>query len=85
MLDPESVVLYGELFKSRKFRYSLMEILNAYTKTQIVSFSNYNMQLEDIGPATMAISRFFMSGGVLPSTPYIPSAVPSSLETAGLR
>ena len=66
LLNPDSVILYGEAFEHRKFRNAFMQELSAYTKSQKVNFSDYNMQLEGIGPATTAISLFFLSGGVIP-------------------
>ena len=66
LLNPDSVILYGEPFDSRKLRYRLVEELTAYTKAQKVSFSDFNMQLEVMGPATTAISAFFLSGGEIP-------------------
>jgi predicted NBD/HSP70 family sugar kinase len=66
LLNPDSVILYGEAFEHRKFRNAFMQELSAYTKSQKVNFSDYNMQLEGIGPATTAISLFFLSGGTIP-------------------
>lgn len=65
LLNPESVILYGELFENVKFRRKLVQQLSAFTKTQKVAFSDYNLGLETLGPATTMISRFLLSGGNL--------------------
>lgn len=63
LLNPDSVILYGQAFEHRRFRTAMMQELAAYTRAQRVSFSEYNMKLETYGPATTAISAFFLRGG----------------------
>lgn len=65
LFDPESIVLYGELFENAKFRNALQKELGRYTNTGRVSFSHYNMGLETFGPAATVISLFFENGGIL--------------------
>jgi predicted NBD/HSP70 family sugar kinase len=68
LLNPESVILYGELFENLKFRRKLVQQLSAFTKTQKVAFSDFNLGLETLGPATTMISSFLLSGGDLKNT-----------------
>ena len=63
LLNPDVVVLYGETFTNRKFRRKILNELNSYTNTKNVLFSEFNLQLEALGPATIAISHFFLRGG----------------------
>ena len=65
LFDPESVVLYGELFENERFRQSLQQQLTRYANTERVSFSHYNMGLETLGPAATVESLFFENGGLL--------------------
>ena len=67
LFDPESVVLYGELFENERFRQSLQQQLTRYANTERVSFSHYNMGLETLGPAATVESLFFENGGLLNS------------------
>ncbi len=65
LFDPESIVLYGELFENERFRSGVKHELSRYTNTDRVIFSHYNMGLETLGPAFTVISLFFENGGTL--------------------
>lgn len=67
VLNPEVVILYGQLFDIPKFQDSLMEELNKYVGTDRVRFSHFNLQLETIGPLSTIVNLFFENGGVLPN------------------
>ncbi|MCL2035237.1 MAG: ROK family transcriptional regulator [Oscillospiraceae bacterium] len=64
LLDPDGVILYGELFENEKFKTMLLDKLTRFTEAERVRFSHYNMQLETLGPAATAVSGFFEQGGV---------------------
>lgn len=63
LFAPQKLILYGEPFENIKFRNALSKQLTEYTHTENVVFSQFNMQLDTIGPATTAISYFLDSGG----------------------
>ncbi len=64
ILNPASVVLYGELFNNISFKRALLFRLSDFPGTQLVSFSDFNLGLETLGPATVMISNFFEIGGL---------------------
>ena len=64
ILSPSSVVLYGEPFNNITFKQSLLKELSAFPNTQLVTFSDFNLGLETLGPATVMISYFFEIGGL---------------------
>lgn len=65
LLDPKSVVLYGELFENANFRYALSAEFGKFTDTKQVSFSHFNLGLETLGPAASIISYFYETGGLI--------------------
>lgn len=65
LFAPQKIILYGEPFENQKFRSTLSGELAKYTNTENVIFSQYNMQLDTLGPVTTAISYFLDSGGTL--------------------
>ena len=65
ILEPSSVILYGELFESARFREVLNQNLKLFSVSERVSFSHFNLELETIGPAYTIINRFFELGGHL--------------------
>jgi predicted NBD/HSP70 family sugar kinase len=64
LFDPESVILYGEFFELEKFRTNLLIHLSRYSGYKKVAFSQYNLQLETLGPASTIINYFFQNGGL---------------------
>ena len=64
ILNPASVVLYGEPFNNINFKQSLLKELSTFSNTGLVSFSDFNLGLETLGPATVMISYFFEIGGL---------------------
>ncbi len=62
---PDKIILYGEPFENNKFRAAISAQLARYTGTEHVVFSQFNMQLETIGPATTAISNYLDNGGII--------------------
>lgn len=64
ILNPVSVVLYGEPFNNISFKRALLLQLSRFITTPIVTFSDFNLGLETIGPATVMISYFFEIGGL---------------------
>lgn len=65
VIEPELVILYGELFEISNFQTALINELNKYTETDRVQFSHFNLQLDTIGPLSTIVSHFFETGGVL--------------------
>lgn len=65
LLSPKSVVLYGELFEHQSLQKALHEELSHYTQTQRVIFSDFNRELNALGPATTMIAYFYENGGYL--------------------
>lgn len=63
LLDPETVVLYGELFEHQALREALGQELQHYSLSTPVTFSSFNAKLNALGPATTAITYFFDNGG----------------------
>ncbi len=63
LLDPETVVLYGELFEHQSLRDALGTELLHYSLSTPVTFSSFNAKLNALGPATTAITYFFDNGG----------------------
>jgi len=66
LLDPEIVILYGEIFEIEEFKNSLMKQLNNFVRADRVRFSHYNLQLETFGPLSTIVSYFIENGGTLP-------------------
>lgn len=64
ILNPASVVLYGEPFNNITFKRALLDKLSSFPNTQLVTFSDFNLGLETLGPATVMISYFFEIGGL---------------------
>lgn len=64
LFDPKSIILYGELFEHEKFRKNLYLQLSQYSGHEKVTFSNFNLQLETLGPASTIINYFFENGGL---------------------
>lgn len=65
VIEPELVILYGELFELSDFQTALINELSKYTETDRVQFSHFNLQLDTIGPLSTIVSHFFETGGVL--------------------
>lgn len=66
LLNPQRVILYGSAFEHRRFRDAFFSELSSFTRSQKVTMSEYNMKLDALGPATAAISLFFLGGGQIP-------------------
>ncbi|MFT4145407.1 MAG: ROK family transcriptional regulator [Mobilitalea sp.] len=63
VLNPETVILYGEFFEIEEFKSALINQLKTYINADRVRFSHYNLQLETFGPLSTIISYFFENGG----------------------
>lgn len=63
LLNPETVVLYGELFEHLALQEALSRELLHYSLSTPVAFSSFNAKLNALGPATTAITYFFENGG----------------------
>lgn len=65
---PERIVMYGRLMEDEKFWGMFQHQLHKFVGedgARKVTISRYNLQLETKGPATVAISHFFASGGIV--------------------
>jgi len=73
VIEPELVILYGELFEISDFQTTLINELGKYTETDRVQFSHFNLQLETIGPLSTIVSHFFEMGGFSPAPARFPA------------
>lgn len=67
LLNPQTVVLYGEPFEYKILQDAIRKALAMYQFPTPVTFSDFNLQLNALGPATTMISYFFENGGVIES------------------
>lgn len=63
ILEPESIILYGDFFEVFKFRNKLFSELGKYTEIDRIHISHYNLKLESFGPLSTILTTFFENGG----------------------
>ena len=64
ILEPESIVLYGEIFENNKIRKHFKQLIAKLNIEDKVNFSKYNLQLEAYGPASNIIEYFLENGAI---------------------